>query len=340
MPTSFRTEWTLPKGKFLLNHQQNILLMGSCFSENIGHRLQKYKFVSLINPFGILFNPASITQALELMDQQEIFTEDDLLFFEEKWLSLFHHTQFSHTSRTHCLSAINSAFATGSTLFKKLDCIIITLGTAFVYEYKKTHTLVANCHKIPAQEFNRKLLDLTEICAYLERAIIVLKKQNPAIKILFTVSPVRHWKDGVLDNQKSKSLLHLAVRHFSEQDDTIDYFPAYELMMDDLRDYRFYEADMLHPNKMAVDYIWEKFTASHTSDKTQILLTKLQKINRSLQHRPRHIGTKKHQDFLQNLWLNLEVLQKEYAFLNLEKERIDLKAKISQAQQGFFDDRV
>lgn len=318
---SFRTTWSIPKGPFLFSHQQAILLMGSCFSDNIGAKLQKYKFAAFINPFGILFNPASIHHSLVLLKEKQQFEETDLLHFNEQWLSLSHHTRFSHPQLDIALKGINESLINVLDFIKLTERVVLTLGTAFAYFYKKTDTVVANCHKIPAKEFERKLLSLDEITDYIYASIEVLKSLNPKIKVLLTVSPVRHWKDGVLDNQMSKSLLHLGVREVVKNMEEVAYFPAYELMMDDLRDYRFYKPDMLHPNEIAVDYIWQKFVGAYMDASTQDLVVRLHKLNHSLGHRPRHPASKKHQDFVQHLLLEMETLQAQCPYLDFDKER-------------------
>ena len=322
---SFRTNLKIPKVNVNIEHHQNILLLGSCFTQNIGDKLASAKMEVLQNPFGILFNPIAIANCIDCLIYNKEFTETDLLYFDDSvdkiWLSLKHHSLFSDTNKDVCLNKINTAINAGHQFIQKTNILILTLGTSIVYSHYKTDQIVANCHKIPAKEFERKFLDTNEVKTALQTSIEKLKTINPNLKVIVTVSPVRHLKEGFLDNQKSKSILYLALNELCEQNKNCCYFPSYELMMDDLRDYRFYNADLLHPNDVAIDYIWRYFLAICMETNTQILIEKLEKLQRSLKHRPRFPQSKKHQNFLHNLMGDIAELQAQHPHLNFSKEQ-------------------
>ncbi len=315
-----RTIVDIPVASQAITHQQNILMLGSCFTENIGKRLQKAKFSIQVNPFGILYNPLSIHQSLLHLISNKQFTTKDLTHHNEQWISFAHHGSFSHPDQQKCLQHINETVHQAQTLLKSLDCLILTFGTAYVYTLKNTGQVVANCHKLPHQHFERKRLSVHEIVVRLQAVLEQFFKLRPELNVVFTVSPIRHWKDGAAANQLSKASLLLAIEALQRQYVNVHYFPAYELVLDDLRDYRFYEADMLHPNTVAIDYIWQRFQATYFDEKTLTILKEIQKVQRARQHRPQRPNSRAHRQFLHQQLAHLQLLKAKYPFLNFGEE--------------------
>ena len=315
---AFRTEIQLPASSFRISHNTPLLFTGSCFTENIGIRLEELLFPVLINPCGIVYNPSSVKRSLELLAGEKIFTEADIDLYNELYFSFDHDTSFSHTEKMSCIKNINSAIEKGSVHLKKASYLLITFGTAWVYFHKGIKRMVANCHKIPAAEFERKLLSVQEIVSDYLSLIESLTKLNPQLKFIFTVSPVRHWKDGAVGNQISKSVLILAIHKLIELlAGKAQYFPAYELLLDDLRDYRFYEEDLLHPAKNAVDYIWDKFSGVYFDKITEEIIKEISLLIAASRHKPFNEGTSAWKAFLENNLKKTETLSKKYPFLDL-----------------------
>ena len=316
----FRTEITIPKSKIQFEHSDKVLTIGSCFAENISKYFSYYKFNILENPFGVLYNPVSIYNSLLFAIQEKQFRKEDLIFDQSEYHSFFHHSLFSHHNAETCLSKINDNLLVTHEYLKECDKLIISLGTSYVYKHKDSEIIVSNCHKIPQIEFERFRLTTEETIDYLQKIVTQIKKINESLKIIFTVSPVRHWKDGAVDNQLSKSILLLAVTEVVNKNKKCEYFPSYEIMMDDLRDYRFYNEDLIHPNKIATDYIWEKFSESHFSKKCFIVMKDVKKIVQAVNHKPRNVKSDKHKSFIQT---NIELINKltgEFSHLNFENE--------------------
>ena len=256
------TRILLPKARFSFSYEDRVVMMGSCFAENIGRKLEENKFSVDINPFGTLYNPASVAEGLRMLLRPERFTPGDLFQHEGIYHSFTHHSRFSAPSEEECLGHINSRLSESSDFLRKATRLVITLGTAFVYRLKSDGRIVSNCHKLPEKMFDRQRLSTQEIVEDWKPLLLALWEQNPALKILFTVSPIRHWKDGAHENQLSKATLLLATDALQKDyPDRIAYFPAYEILMDELRDYRFYADDMLHPSPLAIDYICLLYTS-------------------------------------------------------------------------------
>lgn len=242
------TRILLPKARFSFSYEDRVVMMGSCFAENIGRKLEENKFSVDINPFGTLYNPASVAEGLRMLLRPERFTSGDLFRHEGVYHSFTHHSRFSAPSEEECLDHINSRLSQSSDFLRKATRLVITLGTAFVYRLKSDGRIVSNCHKLPEKMFDRQRLSTQEIVEDWKPLLLALWEQNPALKILFTVSPIRHWKDGAHENQLSKATLLLATDALQKDyPGRIAYFPAYEILMDELRDYRFYADDMLLP---------------------------------------------------------------------------------------------
>ena len=245
----FRTILRPQKSDVDIDYHHPILTIGSCFAENIGQRLAAVRFSTLCNPWGILYNPISIAKSVNLIVTDYSFTEDDIFEHGGLWHSWQHHGRFSHPDKKVILRGVNESLFKAQNFIKKANRLIITLGSAYVYVLKDTGETVANCHKVPASFFEKKRLSVEEIVDDFSNTINLLKGQSADLQILMTVSPVRYIRDGIVENQKSKAILLLAVEALCEKFNNVHYFPAYELVMDDLRDYRFYEEDMVHPNK-------------------------------------------------------------------------------------------
>lgn len=311
----FRTKIQLQPSKNKISYYTPVLFLGSCFTENIGNKMQDLKFPVLINPFGVLYNPASVLQSLEIILDKRDFKESDLGFFNEQWFSFYHDTEFSNSNKQKCLDHINVKLNQAREQFKDANYLIITFGTAWVYEYIKSGKVVSNCHKIPAKEFNRYKLGVEDIFVQWAKLLNRIEDYNPDLKVIFTVSPVRHWKDGAVQNQLSKSTLILAIHQIKKIFDNVEYFPAYEIMMDDLRDYRFYADDMLHPSNAAIEYIWQFFNDTYLDKETNEIIKEVQKIVQAENHRPLNPNTKSHEQFLEKLKLQKQQLTRKYPFL-------------------------
>ncbi len=308
-----------------ISHEDKILLIGSCFTEQIGNKLAAHKFQILQNPNGILFNPVSIAQALQSYCNKKEFKESDLFYYNELWASWQYHTSFSHPQKEIVLQRISNSLEAASKFLKEASWLMITLGSAFVYERKEMEgqnvfaRVVANCHKIPNDTFLRRLMNPGEIIEILQIMTDEIYAVNPKIKILFTISPVRHLREGFIENNRSKAALIQAVHELTDNKKTF-YFPAYELVIDDLRDYRFFAEDMVHPNYAATNYVWEKFLSIATSDKTQTIMRRVNEINAAIAHKPFNETSAAHQKFMASYLQKVTDLQKEYPGLNLQKE--------------------
>ncbi len=298
-------------------YDSQILILGSCFAENMGDKFDYFKFQSLQNPFGILFNPSAIAKLISMAIQKEVYKEEDVFFLNERWHCFDAHSELSDVSQEILLEKLNLGVAETYEQINKSTHIVITLGSAWVYRKTKTDAIVANCHKVPQKEFTKELLSVNEIKKSLEAIIQSIRSINNKTQFIFTVSPVRHLKDGFVENQRSKAHLITAI-HVLINSPSLkggreeSYFPSYEIQMDELRDYRFYEADMVHPNKVAIDYIWEKFKDVWISPETYPILEKVDAIQKGLLHRPFNSDSEKHQLFLKSLGEKITYLQQGY----------------------------
>ena len=284
---------------FEIGHSSRMLIMGSCFAESIGIRMRGLKFPAVVNPFGILFNPFSIASAITRMLDGRPFQSGELELHDGRWLSFAHHGHFSGPDREEVLGRINLAFVEGSAQIQKAKLLILTLGTSFVWEIRGRESVAANCHKLPGSMFVRRRASLEDLAAALSSALDQLTAARPDIQILLTVSPIRHLRDGLIENQRSKAALLLACSILEDRIPNVHYFPAYELLMDDLRDYRFYTRDMIHPSETAQDYIWDYFSRSFFSEKTMRLIREIEKVRQAMQHRPMRPNSAEHQEFRQ-----------------------------------------
>jgi hypothetical protein len=317
---SFRTIVKISSSPYKLSYFTPSVFIGSCFTESIGGKLNDYKFPVDINPFGIIYNPSSVGKSIELLIGRKEFTKENLFFFEKKWISFYHHSSFSDKDPELCLKRINRKIAESGDFLKKSEFLFLTFGTAWVYQWKESGEIVSNCHKIPASRFNRKLLTTVDILENYQTLINKLLKFNPRLKIVFTISPVRHWKDSPEGNQVSKSVLLLSVHQLTQKFQSVGYFPAYEIMMDDLRDYRFYAEDMIHLNSVAVDYIWERFKETYLDKEALSIMQNINPILSAMGHRPFDADSERHQDFVQKILDKTKKLQSQYSFIDFRRE--------------------
>jgi hypothetical protein len=310
----FRTEISIPKARFNIAHCDKLLLMGSCFTEHVGNKLKASGFQVDMNPFGVLYNPLSIASGLRDLMQRKVFMEDDLIECKGLFSSWSHHSCFSGLTPSVCLEKIRERMAFSSVFFEQISVLMVTFGTSYVYRLKKNEMLVSNCHKLPAGDFYRRRLCVEEILAEWSVLAVDLRKTLPSLNILMTVSPIRHWKDGAHENQLSKSTLLLAIEALEQQYDFIHYFPSYELVLDDLRDYRFYTDDMLHPSTAAIDYIWEKFSAAYFDQTTEIAANTYHRIRQDLEHQPFYPESEAYKAFRANAEKRLKAFQDKIGY--------------------------
>ncbi len=316
---NFHLEFSPRPFSTTINHQQSILLIGSCFTENIGSKLKQFKFSVLENPNGILFNPVSIATSIDSYISNKQYTAADLFYENECWNSWEHHSRFSHPDQAACLQGINAFQQHAHDFIKTADWLMITIGSAFVYELHNKY-VVANCHKVPTDKFNKRLLTVDEVANVLQNTLNNLVAFNPSIKIIFTISPVRHIRDGFVENNRSKAALIQAVHQLTNAEKNILYFPAYELVIDDLRDYRFYAEDMVHPNYAATNYVWEKFVTTCIDEPSQKLMKEINVINAAKSHKPFNPTSVKHKKFLQTNLQKINELNKLHPYINFDEE--------------------
>ncbi|WP_321288917.1 GSCFA domain-containing protein [uncultured Sunxiuqinia sp.] len=319
-----------------IDHRTKVMMMGSCFSENIGQRMKQLKFQVDLNPFGILYNPQSVSKSIRLLMEQKTYTAKDLIEHDGIWHSFDHHSRFSSTNKENCLKRINDQIRRSYDHLIESEYLILSLGTAWVFELKNSGKIVSNCHKLAAAEFNRYRLTPSEIVDDYRELISQIRRINSNLKILFTVSPIRHWKDGAVENQLSKSTLLLAINQLIIDFGTAHcaYFPSYEIVMDELRDYRFYAPDMMHISAKAVDHIWDKFCSKMITDESHKIIKSIQKIIKAIEHRPRNIQSEKHQKFLLYNVNKINDLMKSFPFLNLANEKKYFKLKLEEHQSN------
>ena len=321
----FRTPIEAFHSTHKIDHKSELLAIGSCFSENIGQKLKGNKFNIDINPYGTLFNPLSIFNVLEMGLTESLLPEHTIVKQSDVFLSHSLHSSIKAESAKALQEKVNDINKGVNKRLAKADYIIITFGTAWVYEMKKTDQLVANCHKVPQKQFNKRLLNVEEAVASFFDIKEQIEQINPKVKFILTVSPVRHTKDTLSLNSVSKSTLRLICHYLDEMTENVSHYPAYEIMMDDLRDYRFFEKDMIHPNEQAVDYIWEHFGNAFFTKQTQGLVKKWSKLQQAINHRPFNPESAGHQKFLQKTIQKLEAVKGN---LPVSKEIEQLKQQL------------
>lgn len=329
MNNPFRTIVEVKPLPFGLDYSTPTLFVGSCFTENIGQMMLQRKFPAMVNPFGVVYNPVSVSLVLNRITEGKPYTENELLEHNGQWLSLDHHTSFSRVDKQDCLNTINSSLEEATQFWNNTQCLVVTFGTARVYYYNRTELPVANCHKIPAKEFTNKLLSVKEIVSLWTNDLNRIFASKPNLKIIITVSPVRHWKDGPFGNQVSKATLLLAASQLVELfPNRLFYFPAYEIMMDDLRDYRYYADDMLHPSPLAISYIWDKYKRSTIHNTAQDLSLEIEKVLQAVNHRPFNTKTKEFKQFLERTLSKINEITKLNPSINFNEEINTLKGHL------------
>lgn len=301
-----------------IRYDHELLLMGSCFAEEIGGKLQEHRFNTLVNPHGILYNPLSITQALTTYLDGKVYTREDLFMHNDLWNSWDHHSRFSGLTPEATLENIHRMQTAATKAIESADWLIITLGSAHAYILKENNRLAGNCHKVPAGNFYKRMLTADEIITALDNVMHRLFFRNRKINILFTVSPVRYIRDGVVENNLSKAILLQAVHHLVNKFNRLFYFPAYELVIDDLRDYRFYKEDMVHPNELAINYVWEQVIKAGIGEASQELLHSIAEINRAANHRPFNPESPQHRQFLSHYAAKVQQLMAAHPQLKLD----------------------
>ena len=316
-----RTAVSLPEVSKKLSYRQNFLMMGSCFAENIGNWLMQNCFPIEVNPFGILYNPASIANSIESILSNREFIEKDIFFADGLWSSFAHHGSFSSPEKEEVLNKINISNSFASKTLKSCSHLFVTFGTSWVFENRADGKIVGNCHKHPAKEFNRYRLEVDEMVAMWQKTIDKLFAVNPEIHIILTISPIRHLKDGAFENQVSKSALFLLVAKLLEiyGEERITYFPSYELVMDELRDYRFYATDMTHMSETGIAFLQEKFETVFIDKESSKIMVQVEKLNRSLSHKPFRPEEKNYRDFIDKMSVEAKKLTKEYPFVNINR---------------------
>ena len=325
----FRTKVEFPGSGEKIGYNSRCLFMGSCFTEEIGGRMGSHKFPVRINPFGTLFNPASICDNLEMLIEEKVFSKDDLFMHNGMWFSFSHYTGFDRPGQQECLELVNKSIQDASAWIRQCNYILITLGTAWTFIYKATGKLVANCHKLPSGDFTRRLLEPEEIGEKVDHLLASLEKINPGALIIFTVSPVRHLKDGAVNNQLSKSILLLSIHRLMKKHSTIRYFPAYEIFMDELRDYRFYAADMLHPSETGSEYVWERFCDAWLDEPSKKTMAGVSAILKAVAHRPKQIDLPNLKKFSENLLKQIDQLTLSNPTLDFSPEIAILRERLS-----------
>ena len=332
----FRTPTDIVPLSPRLRHSDKLMVMGSCFATHIGDRLSQMKWQAEVNPFGVLYNPLSIAEALIRLTEQRPFTEEELREFPDGgWNTWMHHSRYSHPDKSVALTTINTAMERAWRQLAETDRIIITLGTAWVYRLEETGAVVGNCHKVPERQFVRQRLQVQEIVDALTTAIRFIAGINPKVNVLFTVSPVRHLKDGLHGNQLSKATLLLAIDELCRtMPERCQYFPAYEIVMDELRDYRFYAEDMAHPSAQAVEYVWEQFMEHCIDNEAQRFVEQWTKIVRALEHRPFQPESAQYRQFILHTASKIDTLKAQYPHIDVSDEKHKCLQLTSEQEQS------
>ena len=320
----FTTKISVQKSSFPIDYDSKIMLLGSCFAENMGNKFDYFKFQATTNPFGIVFNAVSLEKLIRRSVENRKFTESDIFFHNDLWHCYEVHSELSNSDKDSFLESLNDIIRSTNKQLNDSTHIIITLGTSWVYRNIESKEIVANCHKVPQKQFTKELLSIHQTEESLQSIISLIHSVNPNCNFIFTVSPVRHIKDGFAENTLSKAHLIAAIHSVLNQKFSTSlelttqnniYFPAYEIMMDELRDYRFYAEDMLHPNQTAIDYIWIQFFENYISESVFGLMNEICSIQKGLQHRPFNPNTENHQKFLNQLDLKIKAIKNQYPFI-------------------------
>lgn len=317
----FRTIIEIPKPNSKITYDSHCLFIGSCFAENIGNKLAETKISTCVNPTGILYNPLSIQRSIHKAISGKLYDETDIFLANGQWNCYDFHSRFSCNDKNKCIENLNFASALLKKQIEAASIIFVTFGTSFVYELAETSEIVCNCHKQPEKTFHRRLLHSSEIVECWKECIAEIKSINSNVKLVFTVSPIRHWRDGAHQNQVSKANLHIAINELNETFPETAYFPAYEIMMDELRDYRFYADDMVHPSKVAVDYIWERFAETYFTQETLNTMPRILKIVDAANHRPFNPQSNEYKAFCRKNLAEIETIGSQFPNIDFRKEK-------------------
>lgn len=307
-----RTKVQIPEPDFKISYSDPVMFIGSCFASEIGSKMKEGCMPVMINPAGTVYNPVSVADTLRNITGKKEFTREDLHCHNDTWFSFSHYTDFSSDDPEKVLKKINSKTAEASDFIKKAKFLFITFGTSWIYRLADGGKPVSNCHKLPSTFFTRELLTVEDIAQLWNEVLSDLSSMLPGLKVIFTISPVRHWKDGAHGNQVSKSVLFLAIEKLLKHPGNPDYFPAYEIMMDELRDYRFYGNDMLHPSETAVEFIWELFSGAYMKKETLKIWNEASAISRAMNHRLTTESTEKTRQFAVGMLDRIYRLQSKY----------------------------
>ncbi len=316
-----RTTITIEPSQDKITYNDRVMFIGSCFSSSIGSQMEMGHIPVMINPAGAVFNPVSVSNTLDTITGQKEFILDDLHFHDGTWLSFYHYTDFSSENPDIVLEKINRRSKEAYDFLKNSRFLFVTLGTSRVYKWKETGLIVSNCHKIPSGQFETQMLTVDEIVTVWTEQLDKLQSLFPQLHVVFTISPVRHWKDGAHGNQVSKSVLFLAVEELLNHKIVPKYFPAYELVMDDLRDYRFYSDDMLHPSTSAINYIWEAFTGCYLDSKTLKTWNEVVKITKACNHRFNTDSVLKIKNFAERILKQISEIKDKFPTIDLSREQ-------------------
>jgi lysophospholipase L1-like esterase len=310
----FKTAVPISKYIFPIDYNSKIVLLGSCFAQNMAEKFEYFKFQNYVNPFGIIFNPISLEKVITRSVRKKYFEESDLFFHNELWHSFEVHSQLSNTSKETLLESLNALLNQTHSELLSASHIIFTLGTSWVYRNIATNEIVANCHKVPQNQFTKELLSVEAIEESLKEIIQQIQSINPDCKFIFTISPVRHIKDGFVENNRSKAHLICALQQLLSDLATsnLNYFPSYEIVNDELRDYRFYAQDMLHPSQTAIDYIWIKFFENYVDEKEFASMNEVCSIQKGLHHKSFNADSESHLKFTENLNQKINNLEQRY----------------------------
>jgi hypothetical protein len=309
------------------------MFSGSCFAENMGVKMSENRFNVCVNPFGTLYNPMSVSMACKRLMNPVRFNEKDLFFHNGLYSSFFHHSSFSTPDMEACLRNMNESLESSAKFFDSLSYLIVTFGSSYIYYFKENGKIVVNCHKRQESEFLRERVSVTQIIEEWSSLITDLLRINPALKLIFTVSPIRHFRDGAHNNQVSKATLLLSEQCLTEIfPDNVSYFPAYEIMMDELRDYRFYAEDMIHPAPLAINHIWERFCETYMTDNTRKLINEIENLNKMLNHNVLNDKSEEYKTFLKQTLSKIERLIEKNPYICLIKDKMDVKSKIEKLE--------
>ncbi|MDI1315765.1 GSCFA domain-containing protein [Flavobacterium sp.] len=317
---NFTTKITIEKSQHPISYQSKIVSLGSCFAENMGEKFDYFKFQNVVNPFGILFNPVSIERLIARVVNQEMFTENDIFFYNDLWHCFEVHSELSNPNKEAFLNSLNELLESTNNQITESTHFILTYGTSWIYRNKASQKIVANCHKVPQSQFVKEILSVATIEKSIQNTIDLIQKINPNCAFIFTISPVRHIKDGFVENQHSKAHLISAMHKIiNYQLSIVNYFPSYEILMDELRDYRFYADDMLHPSQTTIDYIWLRFLENYISEEHHATIEEVSSIQKALAHRPFNPNSEAHQKFLNSLNTKIFRLKEQFPHIRFLK---------------------